>query len=58
MPQQLIQGHSPNLTVKKRIFVGKLTISRVANYLKSRTDYTTIIMPVNAKQENDELNPA
>jgi hypothetical protein len=30
-----------------------------ANYLKSRTDYTTAqCQLVNAKQENDELNPA
>jgi hypothetical protein len=29
-----------------------------ANYLKSRTDYTTKCQLVNAKLENDELNPA
>jgi hypothetical protein len=29
-----------------------------ANYLKSRTDYTTQCQLVNAKLENDELNPA
>jgi hypothetical protein len=29
-----------------------------ANYLKSRTDYTTQCQLVKAKLENDELNPA
>jgi hypothetical protein len=29
-----------------------------ANYLKSPTDYTTQCQLVNAKLENDELNPA
>jgi hypothetical protein len=29
-----------------------------ANYLKSRTDYTTQCQLANAKLENDELNPA
>jgi hypothetical protein len=33
-------------------------VAQSANYLKSRTDYTTQCQLVNAKLENDELNPA
>jgi hypothetical protein len=29
-----------------------------ANYLKNRADYTAECQLVNAKQQNDELNPA